>query len=220
MQEKTRDRGLTPGSGRSPAVGNGNLLQYFCLKSSMDRGVWQATVHSKSQTWLSTHAHKHKHWKRSIIVCSKTLCPTSVLEIVRKWLLYSPSRQHFFWMPAPSPSLLPLQSMPTWLLFPPPHQNCFWQGNHLGFISAEGHLLSSLTGPASSIPHSKLFAPSEVLPFCFPSSHTPLTPHYWLPFLGLLCSFSFFHLTSKWLVASGLDLGPVPFLPKQSVPVP
>ena len=30
--------------GRSPGGGNGNLLQYSCLKNPMDRGVWQATV--------------------------------------------------------------------------------------------------------------------------------------------------------------------------------
>ena len=35
-----------PGSGRSPGRGNGNLLQYSCLENPMDRGVWQATVHS------------------------------------------------------------------------------------------------------------------------------------------------------------------------------
>ena len=38
-----RDVGLTPGSGRSPGVGNGNPLQYSCLKNSMDRGASQAT---------------------------------------------------------------------------------------------------------------------------------------------------------------------------------
>ena len=39
------DRGLIPGSGRSPGEGNGNLLQYSCLGNPMDRGAWQATVH-------------------------------------------------------------------------------------------------------------------------------------------------------------------------------
>ena len=35
------DLGLIPGSGRSPGEGNGNLLQYSCLKNSMDRrGSW------------------------------------------------------------------------------------------------------------------------------------------------------------------------------------
>ena len=31
--------GLTPGLGRSPGEGNGNLLQYSCLENSMDRGA-------------------------------------------------------------------------------------------------------------------------------------------------------------------------------------
>ena len=40
-----RDAGSIPGSGISPGVGNGNPLQYSCLENSLDRGVWQATVH-------------------------------------------------------------------------------------------------------------------------------------------------------------------------------
>ena len=32
-------------SGRSPAEGNGNPLQYSFLGKPMDRGAWQATVH-------------------------------------------------------------------------------------------------------------------------------------------------------------------------------
>ena len=34
----TRDMGAVPGLGRSPGVGNGNLLQYSSLENSMDRG--------------------------------------------------------------------------------------------------------------------------------------------------------------------------------------
>ena len=51
----TGDVGSVPGSGKSPGGGNGNPRQYFCLGFSMDRGVWQATVHgvAKSQTLLS-----------------------------------------------------------------------------------------------------------------------------------------------------------------------
>ena len=40
-----RDAGSTPGSGRSPGIGNGNPLQYSCLENSMDRGAWQAIVY-------------------------------------------------------------------------------------------------------------------------------------------------------------------------------
>jgi len=41
----TGDTSSIPGSGRSPGEGNGNPLQYSCLKNPMDRGAWQATVH-------------------------------------------------------------------------------------------------------------------------------------------------------------------------------
>ena len=61
LPANARDASSTPGSGRSPGVGNGNPLQYSCLENSMDRGVWQATVHkvAKSQTGLSNSARMH-----------------------------------------------------------------------------------------------------------------------------------------------------------------
>ena len=34
------DLGSIPGLGRSPGEGNGNALQYSCLKNPMDRGAW------------------------------------------------------------------------------------------------------------------------------------------------------------------------------------
>ena len=53
-----RDMGSVPGLGRSPGVGNGNPLQYFCQENPMDREAWQATVHgvASSQTQLSDEA--------------------------------------------------------------------------------------------------------------------------------------------------------------------
>ena len=56
----TGDKGLIPGSGRSPGGGNGNPLQYSCLENPMDRRAWQATVHgvAKSWTWPNTHAQE------------------------------------------------------------------------------------------------------------------------------------------------------------------
>jgi len=39
------DLGSIPGSGRSPAGGNGNPLQYSFPKNSMDRGPWEVAVH-------------------------------------------------------------------------------------------------------------------------------------------------------------------------------
>ena len=49
-----RDTGFIPGSGRPPGGGHSNPLQYSCLENPMDKGDWQATVHSvtKSQTQL------------------------------------------------------------------------------------------------------------------------------------------------------------------------
>ena len=50
------DPGLIPGLGRSPGEGNGYLLQYSCLKNSMDRGTWRA-CHKKLDTTEHTHTH-------------------------------------------------------------------------------------------------------------------------------------------------------------------
>ena len=44
------DTSSIPRSGRAPGEGNGNLLQYSCLKSSMDRGTWWATVHGVTKS--------------------------------------------------------------------------------------------------------------------------------------------------------------------------
>ena len=48
----TRKVGSTPGSGRSPGIGNGNLLQDSCLENSINRGAWLTIIHgvAKSQT--------------------------------------------------------------------------------------------------------------------------------------------------------------------------
>ena len=58
-----RYAGFIPESGRSPAGGHGNPLQYSCLENPIDSVDWWAIVHriAKNQTqlkWLSTLAHK------------------------------------------------------------------------------------------------------------------------------------------------------------------
>ena len=48
--------------GRSPGGGNGNLLQYSCLKNPIDRGAWWTTVHRSQrvvQDWATVHTHTH-----------------------------------------------------------------------------------------------------------------------------------------------------------------
>ena len=63
----SEDTGLIPELERSPGVGNGNLLQYSCLKSSMGRETWWATVHGVTRNWIGlrmhacVHARAHKH---------------------------------------------------------------------------------------------------------------------------------------------------------------
>ena len=57
--------GSIPGSGRFPGEGNGNPLQYSCLKNSMRREAWHATVHGTAKScawikWLNTHTHMSK----------------------------------------------------------------------------------------------------------------------------------------------------------------
>ena len=57
-----RDAGSIPGLGRSSEEGNGNPLQYSCLKNPIDRGGWWAIVHRVAKGWIqlkqpSTHTH-------------------------------------------------------------------------------------------------------------------------------------------------------------------
>ena len=44
LPANTGDVGSTPGSGRSPGVGNDNPLQYSRVENPIDTGAWQATV--------------------------------------------------------------------------------------------------------------------------------------------------------------------------------
>ena len=45
------DRGLIPGSGRSPGEGNGNPMHYSCLENPMDGGAWEVIVHGVAKSW-------------------------------------------------------------------------------------------------------------------------------------------------------------------------
>ena len=46
----TRDASSTPGSGRSPGIGNGKPLQYSYLENSIGRGAWWAIVHEVAKS--------------------------------------------------------------------------------------------------------------------------------------------------------------------------
>ena len=64
------DSSSTPGPGRSPEVGNGNLLQYSWLENPMDREAWWATVHGVTESWtqLSDWARTHIKTQLQIFV--------------------------------------------------------------------------------------------------------------------------------------------------------
>ena len=73
------DIGSIPWSRRSPGGGNGNPLQYSCLRNPMDRGAWKAIIHgvTKGQTQL-------KRLSKSTVdlqFCVNSLCAA-------KWLNY------------------------------------------------------------------------------------------------------------------------------------
>ena len=54
------DMASVPGWGRSPGIGNGNLLQYSCLDSSTDRRAWQATFYGASkESAMTEQLSKH-----------------------------------------------------------------------------------------------------------------------------------------------------------------
>ena len=55
------DLGLIPGLGRSLGEGNGNPLQYSCLKNSVDRGAWRAMGSMGSQRARHTERLTHTH---------------------------------------------------------------------------------------------------------------------------------------------------------------
>ena len=45
LPANAEDVSSIPGSGRSLGKGDGNPLQYYCLRNPMDKGAWWATVH-------------------------------------------------------------------------------------------------------------------------------------------------------------------------------
>ena len=95
------DVDLIPGWGRSPGGASGNPLQYSCLKEPVDWGAWWATVHrvTKSQTWLSKHAHTSchiVHWG------NKDKAHYSYHQILRWNCVFKDSQAQEFWPETPT----------------------------------------------------------------------------------------------------------------------
>ena len=55
LPANARDAGSIPELGSCPGEEIGNPLQYSCLENSMDRGVWQATVHGVTKESTKQH---------------------------------------------------------------------------------------------------------------------------------------------------------------------
>ena len=78
------DTGSIPGSGRSPGEGNGDPLQYSCLKNPVDRGAWWATVHGteKSWAWLSDWAFWEVSFKKEHVLFERNLRKFNLLLLL------------------------------------------------------------------------------------------------------------------------------------------
>ena len=91
--DDARDMGSIPRLGRSPGEGNDNPLQHSCQENSMDRGVWWATVHevTKSWIWLNTAQQARvqlscfckfsRSQEHKIVLCFVFLCYQILLKI-------------------------------------------------------------------------------------------------------------------------------------------
>ena len=68
--------GLILRTGTSPEVGNGNLLQYFCLQNPVDRGAWWAAVHRVTQELDMTEAtqQQQQQQQQPLIYSEKSEC--------------------------------------------------------------------------------------------------------------------------------------------------
>ena len=51
-----RDLSFTPGWGKHPGEGHGNLLWSSYLENPMDRAAWWATVHRITKSWTQLKA--------------------------------------------------------------------------------------------------------------------------------------------------------------------
>ena len=77
------DTGLIPGSERPTGEGNGNQLQYSCLKTLMDIGTWWSTLHgvTKSQTQLSVHAQSYQQLNMLYFYSNKNIFVSLFLNL-------------------------------------------------------------------------------------------------------------------------------------------
>ena len=81
------------GSGKSSGGGNGNPLQYSCLKNPMDRGAWRATVQRVTKSWTQLSEHKTQRFcksKSSLRMGAHDLQGPHLSLLLQQALLFSP----------------------------------------------------------------------------------------------------------------------------------
>ena len=84
------DPGSIPGLGRSPGEGNGNPLQYSCLKNSVDRGYsqWGHKELDMTEQLTLSQAHPHLHkWPNFIPFYGQTSAIFNLRHCVETSLL-------------------------------------------------------------------------------------------------------------------------------------
>ena len=89
LSANARDWGSIPGSGRSPGVGNGKLLQYSCLENSMDRGAWRAIFHGVAKS------QKHQESPEGLSIHVLNKCKTHWRTICLESVLLSLDKENF-----------------------------------------------------------------------------------------------------------------------------
>ena len=127
-----KDSGLSPRLGRSPEVGNGNLLQYTCLqclathssilarKKVMNRGAWwlqSMGLQTVRHNWAHTHTHTHTHTvERRVPPAFPWLLPLPFMKDRGAFCTFEPL--HLLFLPLRCSSLF-LQSASSFSAFSP-----------------------------------------------------------------------------------------------------
>ena len=93
LPTSARDAGVAGsiyGLERSPGGGNGNLLLYSCLKTSMDRGAWQATVHWDMTERLSKQCLLTLHFLliTTKLIYAPGICEEEASSLSLLWIVF------------------------------------------------------------------------------------------------------------------------------------
>ena len=80
----TGDAGLITGLERSLGGGNGNPLQYSCMKSPMDKGAWWSTVRGVAKR--RTQLKRLSTWSSQLYAPAKKIGITSKPQIFEAYL--------------------------------------------------------------------------------------------------------------------------------------